>query len=349
MRRLLVDCARVGDLVLLTPVLRCLALSGSLDLVGRPWARALLAGQPGIGAVETLADPNAGRWSEWWHGSPRSRLGQVLTARKYDEIIAFQGEGRRLREWLAGWAGATPIRWITYKNEQGIRHRVDAGRLALANAGLATDGYEPVPRLAVAPTALATAQQRLAPLGCRVVAVQAGSSLTHRWLRRRPNLKGLAPAQWAGLLGRILSTGEADAVVLHGSAPEGREARAIISAAPSELRPRLHDWTGKVPLAELPAVLAAHHAVLSVDTGPAHIAAAVGTPLMVVFGPTDPAVFRPVGAGSVEILLGRAPCQFCHGTPRMDACRANVCLTGLSDDAVVAAWHRLHAVIHKAG
>jgi ADP-heptose:LPS heptosyltransferase len=343
MRRLVIDCARVGDLVLLTPILRCLAGHGDVDVLGRPWARAVLADQPGLGAIEILPDPNAAVWKDWLAGGARRCLGAVLAGRGYDEIVAFQGEGRHLRRWLTGWAGSTPIRWITYRNDRGLRHRVDAGAAALAGAGLPTDGYDPRCRLDVPPHRLATARERLAPLGRRVIAVQAGSSLTHRWFRRRPNLKGLAAAQWARLITAILEAGDADAAVLHGSAPEGREARAVIAALLPAVAGRVHDWTGRVPLAELPAILAAHHAVLSVDTGPAHIAAAVGAPVLAVFGPTDPGVFRPVGMGPVEILQGAAPCMPCHGGPGMDRCRANVCLTGVPDVALVAAWQRLRA------
>jgi ADP-heptose:LPS heptosyltransferase len=173
--------------------------------------------------------------------------------------------------------------------------------------------------------------------------VQAGSSLTHRWLRRQPNLKGLEPGQWARLIARILADGEADAVILLGSAPEGREARAIRAAVPAGQAAQVHDLTGQVGLADLPAVLAACTAVLSVDTGPAHIAAAVGTPLLAVFGPTDPARFLARGPGRIELLLGSAPCQFCHGTRKFRTCGANICLTGLADAAIHAAWRRLRA------
>jgi ADP-heptose:LPS heptosyltransferase len=186
-------------------------------------------------------------------------------------------------------------------------------------------------------------QARLAPLGKRVIAVQAGSSLTHRWFRRQPNLKGLAPQQWGRWLARLMERGHADAVVLLGSRQERREAEAILHATPAAWRNRVHDVTGEVSLGDLPAYLAACHAVLSVDTGPGHIAAAVGTPLLSIFGPTNPDIFAPRGAGRIHVLTGSAPCQFCHWKPEWKTCRANVCLTGLSDDALDNAYVRLFA------
>lgn len=345
MNRLLVYGARVGDLVLMTPALRLLAGQGSIDLLARPWARPLLDGpdgrQAGIARLDTLADFNAGFLADLVAGRPRARLTTELAARGYDEVIAFHGEHPRVKSWITGWAGAQRVRWITFKSGGPLAHRVDAARAALEAAGIPVAGYEPLPRLDVTPASLEAARARLAPLGRRVLAVQAGSSLTNRWFRRMPNLKGLAPAQWATLIARILNEGDADAAIFHGGAPEGREAQAIIAAAPAELRPRLHDWTGRAPLGELPALFAAHHAVLSVDTGPAHIAAAVGAPLLVVFGPTDPRLFAPRGAGRIEIVLGSAPCQFCHNTPLIERCRANVCLTSLPAERLWQSWRRL--------
>lgn len=72
-------------------------------------------------------------------------------------------------------------------------------------------------------------------------------------------------------------------------------------------------------------------------------AAAVGCPLLVFFGPTDPAVFGAHGSGSIELLVGSAPCQFCHDTPQYGICRDNICLNRLTDEHLWEAWLRLRA------
>jgi ADP-heptose:LPS heptosyltransferase len=215
------------------------------------------------------------------------------------------------------------------------QHLIDAN---LAAAGLMAGA---VPRLTVPGDRVAAARRRLDPLGRRIVAVQAGSSLTHRWFRKQANLKGLTPRQWADLLAGILAADEADGAILLGSAPEGREARAIRAALPAAAQARVHDWTGQVGLLDLPAVLSACSACISVDTGPAHIAAAVGCPLLAIFGPTNPQRFLPRGPGRVELLLGSAPCQFCHGTPLFRTCADNICLSRLEAGNVRTAWRRL--------
>jgi heptosyltransferase-2/heptosyltransferase-3 len=344
MRRLLVFFARVGDLVIFTPVIRHLARDAEVDLLVRPWGGPLLGGQPGVAAVHTLRNPNrGGLLGRLLDGGERTRVAQALAARGFDEIITFKGENPDVMRWIEGWRGGATLRHISRSIPDAPRHNVDANRHALAFGGFSTDGFDPVPRLEVAHERLAAARARLAPLGSRVLAVQAGSSLTHRWFRRQPNLKGLSPAQWSGFLARLLDEGHIDAAVLHGSAPEGREARAIQAALEPRWRGRVHDWTGQVPLGELPAVLAASSATVSVDTGPAHIAAAVGCPLLVIFGPTDPAVFAPRGPQRVEVLLGSAPCQFCHGTKQFKRCRANICLTPMTGETLMAGWRRLQA------
>jgi ADP-heptose:LPS heptosyltransferase len=52
------------------------------------------------------------------------------------------------------------------------------------------------------------------------------------------------------------------------------------------------DW----PLPEIAALLSLARAVVGNDSGPTHLAAAVGCPTVALFGPTDPAVWAPPGA-----------------------------------------------------
>jgi len=214
---------------------------------------------------------------------------------------------------------------------------------AFIEGGLDMGGVDGFPRLTVPEPSRAHVRARLRALGERIVSIQAGTSLTHRWFRRQVNLKGLQPQQWAAVIERMLSAGDCDGFVLQGSPPERREARAIIKLVPSALRARVHDWLGTVPLPEMPAFHAELFGMISVDTGPAHMAAAVGCPIVIVFGPTNPAAFLARGPGPIEAVLGKAPCQFCHETPVYRTCRDNVCLRTLDPAAIHAAWRRLKA------
>ncbi|MEO0247641.1 MAG: glycosyltransferase family 9 protein [candidate division WOR-3 bacterium] len=72
-------------------------------------------------------------------------------------------------------------------------------------------------------------------------------------------------------------------------------------------------------LRELLYILKNAKFVVSNDTGPAHMTAAVGTPLFVIFGPTIPEFgFRPAGDGFIKIIEKKLPCRPCspHGLDR---------------------------------
>lgn len=84
--------------------------------------------------------------------------------------------------------------------------------------------------------------------------------------------------------------------------------------------------------AELVRLLARADLFLGNDSGPGHLAAAVGTPTVSVFGPQDPSVFTPFGTHSLGVA--RDVCQY---RPCFDSCRFDepICLTRLECDAVL--------------
>jgi heptosyltransferase-2/heptosyltransferase-3 len=66
--------------------------------------------------------------------------------------------------------------------------------------------------------------------------------------------------------------------------------------------------TAALPLGRLKALLEIAHSMVSVDTGPAHLAAAVGCPLVVLMGARSPHMWMPRSAsGSAVRLLGGLP------------------------------------------
>jgi heptosyltransferase-1 len=74
--------------------------------------------------------------------------------------------------------------------------------------------------------------------------------------------------------------------------------------------PNLIDLRNRTPLPELISILAKARAVLSPDSGPAHLAAALGVPTLVLFGATDWRKTRPYGA-RVHIEAAALPCSPC--------------------------------------
>jgi ADP-heptose:LPS heptosyltransferase len=345
MRRLLVDFAGIGDLLMLTPLMRHLAKDGSLELLTRPLGRELFRGQPFVADVHVLRKPNVARGPRLMiYGGERARLGgEILARRGFDEIVIFRQERAVIREWLRSWRGGARLVECNLKPSPG-GSMVEISGPALGSAGYDLAGFDPVPTLFVGEDSRRAARGRLSALGKRVVVIHPGSSQTRRFLRKGPHLKGLTAEQWAGLVTRILESGDADAVAVAGSAAEGSRARAILALLP-RFAGRVHDLTGLLSLLELVAVLSAAHALVSIDSGPAHIAAAVGCPLLDVFGPTDPRLYLPKGTAPVEMVLGSAPCQFCEGTKLWKTCGDNVCLKSLTVDTLFGRWRALHARI----
>lgn len=88
--------------------------------------------------------------------------------------------------------------------------------------------------------------------------------------------------------------------------------------------------TGATKLAEAVGVLSATDLLITNDTGPAHIAAALGRPTLVIFGPTDPTTTRPFGDNAVVIRKPPecAPCML------RDCPIDHRCMTAISPDEV---------------
>jgi ADP-heptose:LPS heptosyltransferase len=102
---------------------------------------------------------------------------------------------------------------------------------------------------------------------------------------------------------------------------------------------RVVDLCGAVDLVELAAVLREVDVLVTGDTGPMHLAAAVGTPVVALFGPSNPDRYGPL-PGPHHILRVNLPCSPC-GQVRLPParCRGHVpdCLDLITTETVVTA------------
>jgi ADP-heptose:LPS heptosyltransferase len=99
------------------------------------------------------------------------------------------------------------------------------------------------------------------------------------------------------------------------------------------------DLGGRTPFPELAEVLAAARCVVVGNTGPAHLAAAVGTPVVSLFAPTVPAVrWRPWRVPH-ELLHVDVPCAGCRA--RVCPVAGHPCLGGVTVADVLGAVDRL--------
>jgi ADP-heptose:LPS heptosyltransferase len=141
------------------------------------------------------------------------------------------------------------------------------------------------------------------------------------------------PDRNAELVDALVATGRS--VVVTG-APAESELTAMV-AGPA--RAEVTDLGGRTTLAQLAEILAAARCVVVGNTGPAHLAAAVGTPVVSLFAPTLPAVrWRPWRVAH-ELLQVDVPCAGC----RAGVCPVpgHPCLGGVAVADVVRAVERL--------
>jgi ADP-heptose:LPS heptosyltransferase len=128
---------------------------------------------------------------------------------------------------------------------------------------------------------------------------------------------------------------------------EGAGHRVVVTGGPSETSltatvagPSALDLGGRTDLPTLAGVLAGAQAVVTGNTGPAHLAAAVGTPVACLFAPVVPAVqWAPYGV-ALELLGDQdAPCRLTRA--RDCPVPGHPCLSSVSPEDVVQAVERL--------
>lgn len=87
------------------------------------------------------------------------------------------------------------------------------------------------------------------------------------------------------------------------------------------------DFAGELSLLELAALIRRMNVYLTVDSGPAHMAAALGTSLITLWGPGIFEQTAPLSPGNPpHIIYHRVHCAPCYGTPAMKTCKDNVCM-----------------------
>jgi ADP-heptose:LPS heptosyltransferase len=143
-----------------------------------------------------------------------------------------------------------------------------------------------------------------------------------------------SPDRHAALVDALVAAGRR--VVVTGDASEG----PLTSLVAGPKRPGVVDLGGRVDLAGLAEVLAGAEVVVVGNTGPAHLAAAVGTPVVSLFSPVVPAVrWRPWGVAHELLGDQGAPCA--GSRARVCPVAGHPCLDGVPVGEVVAAVDRL--------
>jgi lipopolysaccharide heptosyltransferase II len=132
--------------------------------------------------------------------------------------------------------------------------------------------------------------------------------------------------------------GEGFRIVLTGTRGE---AEVVERVAARMTRPALNT-VGRFSLGELLALLRRASLVMSNDTGPTHLAAAQGAPVVGLFGPNTPTLYGPRSPHALAFYLG-LPCSPCMSNLNEkggSGCTDNICMTLMTVEQVVAALSR---------
>jgi len=341
-RVLLLRLERIGDLLMTR---EAIALAGAIwpdaqiDLAVGSWNASLAALIPAITTVHTIDVPWLAREGKGHGWAEMRRRARAWKSPGYDVVINFEPDIRsNALAWLSGaphrvgyWTGGGgPFLTRAIAFDPATHVGVNAERLvriaAEATGTPANDARSGPSPIQLPDIARERARALIGGLKRPIVGVHAsGGRESKQW-----HLDRFAD------VARQLVRDHGASIVLTGSEAD----RAMVS----QVMTRMGDVpyvnvAGALTLVELAGVLAALDVFVTSDTGPMHLASAVGTPVVALFGPADPRRYGPRAAHE-RILRVDLPCSPC-GQVRLPPvrCRGHVpdCMDGIQVAAVVAA------------
>jgi lipopolysaccharide heptosyltransferase II len=312
----------LGDTVMALPAMHGLRAARprvSVVAVGR-WA-SLLAGQ---GVADALVSYPIG-----WRARRRVAAAlramrpdvAVLMTNSFESALAARFWGARMR---LGYDADLRRPLLTHAAPlpSPRLHQIDEYRRLLEAAGVSAPATIPVWRLGEDAAAGAAVSSLLDECGvsegARAVGLHLGASFG--------SSKQWPVASFAGVASHLRERGLRPIVL---GSPADAEMAAAVSAAAGWAIPSL---VARDRPELLPSLLARLACLVSGDTGVAHLAAAVGTPTVTLFGPTDPRLTAPRSRGARRIE-GRAPCAPCFlpRCPIDHVCMRDITVAGVTD------------------
>jgi heptosyltransferase-2/heptosyltransferase-3 len=302
----------LGDMVMLTVAIRALhaRLGQPVDiLAAADWTRPLLQGQPGVGDIFLLDS----RKPLYWLSRAQQRLVRELRVRGAGPTWLFDHDNRKVRSLLARAGWSAPC-WCHHEDLPGLAgsHFCDRWlRFAWRNPALLGGADLAPPSDDAFGELIVTGEQRRevddwsqrSPwAGQPLILIQAGNKRTMRrgLRRRRSNTKYWPEASWAEVLRGLRSLHPGHAILLLGVAQESALNQEILALAGVS---GAYNVVHELSVTKLLGLAGRATGMISVDTGPAHLAAAVGCTVVALFGRTEPFMYAPRGRSAVVHCL----------------------------------------------
>ena len=353
-RVLVIKLRHHGDVLLTTPVLRALRQrvpDAEIDALVYAETAPMLEGNPDLSQLH-LIDKHWKRKGLGVQLQNEWTLFQKLRARRYDLIVHLTENRRGL--WLTRLLGplyavapqVPKIRGGTWFWRRTFTHlyHTESTNPALVKRHTVEQNLDALRRLGIVPAdqralvlqpteaARHSMAQRLQQAGLReneYIVLHPGS----RWL-----FKCWSVERNVELIASLLRAGKQ---VVYTAAPDTREL-ALRNAILRRLEDKtgLHDFSGSLSLQELAVLISQAHCFIGVDSAPMHIAAAMQTPVVALFGPSGEKAWGPWQVAHRVITSDDHPCRPCG----QDGCgggKISECLTTLPLARVLRAVEEL--------
>ncbi|MEE8360216.1 MAG: lipopolysaccharide heptosyltransferase II [Candidatus Omnitrophota bacterium] len=328
---LIIRTDRLGDLLLSTPVFRAVREGypdSHISVMVRPYTRECVEGNPYINEVIVYDK----------YGNHKSVLSSLrfagsLRKKRFDMALILHPTNRvNLITFLAGIPkrvgfnrkfGFLLTHKVAHKKRTDERHELDYALDIVRAIGL-------TPRIKTLYMPIKRDVQRkidsmLCGLGVRatdfVIAIHSSSScVSKKWPQER----------FAGVADRLIDKYDAKIVFIG-----GEDAKDDTKKAMAAMKREAIDLSGRTTIPELAALLKRCEAFISNDSGPVHVACAVGTPVIAIFGRKDaglgPKRWGPTGERD-KILHKDVGCQECLAH---NCTKGFLCLNAIDEDEVI--------------
>ena len=309
-RILVVKLDHLGDVLLATPVfsnLRQAYPNAELHALTGAWSRVVLEKHPDVNKVLEYNSPAFSRTAEPTSLKQTFRLYRELRRQKYDLMIELRSDWRIVcfallrvtpkRLDRAALQVANKLGFAQFTGTHETTRNLDVLRKANIPTPIQTTTFSVTTEdKKWASDFLATYQiNRERPL----IAIHPGSPIP---------LKRWAPERYAELADWLIAQKRANILFVG-----VKEEIPIITEIQRLMRAASNNIAGETTLTQLASILHTCNVFIGNDSGPMHLAAAVGIPTIGLYGPGDPTRFGPVGP-KCQIIRQKQDCPPCTGT-----------------------------------
>ena len=338
MRPLIIRFGAMGDMILLTGLMQALHCRFGLAcdvLSSGGWTRPLLQGNTDLGELHLIKS----RKRPYLLAPEQWRLVSWLQRRPRGPVYVCDFHSQDKLRWLLTRADVDPADCLYLRNAMfpADAHWFDVWKIFstlspdnYSGYPNAEANYPAFPKLVVDADAQADAQAFLHDnrLTGPLVLLQPGNKRTLKRGRLGAigDHKSWPTTNWIALCHALFAEQPEARILLCGAPPEQSLLRDIATGSGSK---RVHALGDQLPIPRLLALMTRAHSLISIDSGPAHAAAALHCPTVVLFGQTALESWLPRGPADTPVIGLEAPA----GHPRR--------VEEISVERVIRAWRSL--------